>query len=72
MNAALLCGGAAAAGENEPDCPRDRRAEAAGFDSRPGRTFSGDDVIDRVVASIIYRASFLPWTLPEVDARVRR
>ncbi|MGW7489423.1 TetR/AcrR family transcriptional regulator [Streptomyces sp. NPDC054786] len=69
VNAALLRGGAAAAGESESDCLRDRRAEAAGFASRPGSTFSGDEVIDRVVAPIIYRAVFLPWTLPEVDAR---
>ncbi|MGW7049774.1 helix-turn-helix domain-containing protein [Streptomyces avermitilis] len=69
VNAALLRGGAAAAGESESDCLRDRRTEAAGFAARPGSTFSGDDVIDRVAAPIIYRVIFLPWTLPEVDAR---
>jgi AcrR family transcriptional regulator len=69
VNAALLRGGAAAAGESESDCLRDRRAEAASFAARPGSTFSGDEVIDRVVAPIIYRAIFLPWTLHEVDAR---
>ncbi|MCF1511799.1 TetR/AcrR family transcriptional regulator [Streptomyces glomeratus] len=67
VNAALLRGGAAAAGERESDCLRDRRAEAAGFAARSGSTFSGDDVIDRVVAPIIYRAVFLPWTLTEAD-----
>lgn len=69
VNAALLRGGAAAAGESESDCLRDRRTEAAGFAARPGSTFSGDDVIDRLVAPIIYRVIFLPWTLSEVDAR---
>ncbi|MGW9028920.1 hypothetical protein ACWGQ5_33255 [Streptomyces sp. NPDC055722] len=67
VNAALLRGGAAAAGEHDSDCGR--RAEAAGFASRPGSTFSGDDVIDRVVAPIIYRVVFLPWTVPEVNVR---
>ncbi|MFF7749130.1 TetR/AcrR family transcriptional regulator [Streptomyces sp. NPDC007971] len=69
VNAALLRGGAASAGESESDCLRDRRAEAARFAARPDSAFSGDDVIDRVVAPIIYRAVFLPWTLPEVEAR---
>nr|WSY48894.1 TetR/AcrR family transcriptional regulator [Streptomyces sp. NBC_00886] len=69
VNAALLRGGAAAAGESESDCLRDRRAEAAEFAARPGSAFNGDDVIDRVVAPIIYRVIFLPWTLSEVDAR---
>ncbi|WP_405593273.1 helix-turn-helix domain-containing protein [Streptomyces sp. NBC_01092] len=67
VNAALLRGGAAAAGESESDCLRDRRAEAASFAARPGAAFSGDDVIDRVVAPIVYRVIFLPWTLPGVD-----
>jgi len=69
VNAALLRGGAAAAGEGESDCLRDRRAEAASFAARPSAAFTGDDVIDRVVAPIIYRVIFLPWTLPEVDVR---
>lgn len=69
VNAALLRGGAAAAGEGESDCLRDRRVEAAAFAARPGAGFSGDDVIDKVVAPIIYRVIFLPWTLTEVDAR---
>ncbi|WP_254648071.1 TetR/AcrR family transcriptional regulator [Streptomyces sp. GbtcB6] len=69
VNAAILRGGAAAAGESESDCLRDRRAEAAAFAARSGGTFSGDEVIDRVVAPIIYRVIFLPWTLPEIDAQ---
>ncbi|WP_261989489.1 TetR/AcrR family transcriptional regulator [Streptomyces sp. uw30] len=69
VNAALLRGGAAAAGESESDCLRDRRAEAAGFAARSAGTFSSDQVIDLVVAPIIYRVIFLPWTLPEVEVR---
>lgn len=37
--------------------------------SGPCGTFSSDQVIDCVVAPIIYRVIFLPWTLPEVDVR---
>ncbi|MHA5052873.1 TetR/AcrR family transcriptional regulator [Streptomyces sp. SD15] len=69
VNAAILRGGAAAAGESESDCLRDRRAEAAAFAARSGGAFSGDDVIDRVVAPIIYRVIFLPWTQSEIDAQ---
>ncbi len=69
VNAALLRGGAATAGENESDCLRNRRSEAAVFAARPGAGFTGDDVIDRVVAPIVYRVVFLPWTLPETDPR---
>ncbi|MEV6171630.1 TetR/AcrR family transcriptional regulator [Streptomyces sp. NPDC051954] len=69
VNAALLRGGAAAAGESESDCLRDRRSEAADFAARSAGTFSDDQVIDCVVAPIIYRVIFLPWTLPEVDVR---
>lgn len=67
VNAALLRGGAAAAGEGESDCLRDRRAEAAAFAVRPDAGFSGDDVINRVLAPVIYRVIFLPWTLPGLD-----
>ncbi|WP_327319817.1 TetR family transcriptional regulator [Streptomyces sp. NBC_01235] len=69
VNAAQSRGGAAAAGESESDCLRDRRAEAAAFAARPGSAFSSDQVIDRVVAPIIYWVIFLPWTLPDIDAR---
>ncbi|MGW1501940.1 hypothetical protein ACWCQW_25770 [Streptomyces mirabilis] len=51
------------------DCPRDQRAEAAEFAARPGSTFSGDELVDRLVAPIVCRVIFLPWTLPKVDAR---
>ncbi|MER5536717.1 hypothetical protein [Streptomyces mirabilis] len=51
------------------DCLRDQRAEAAEFAARPGSTLGGDELIDRVVAPIVYRVVFLPWTLPKVDAR---
>ncbi|MFK0160316.1 TetR/AcrR family transcriptional regulator [Streptomyces sp. NPDC090493] len=69
VNAALLRGGAAAAGENESDCLRDRRSEAAAFAARPGAGFSGNDVVNRVLAPVIYRVIFLPWTLPDLDVR---
>ncbi|MEY9875572.1 AcrR family transcriptional regulator [Streptacidiphilus sp. MAP12-33] len=69
VNAALLRGGAATAGESESDCLRARRSEAATFAARPGAGFRGEDVVDKVIAPIIYRVIFLPWTLPDVDVR---
>ncbi|MEU9286989.1 hypothetical protein AB0D57_20325 [Streptomyces sp. NPDC048275] len=42
---------------------------AVGLPARSGGAFSGDDVMDRVVAPIIYRVIFLPWTLSEIDAQ---
>jgi AcrR family transcriptional regulator len=67
VNAALLRGGAASAGENESDCLRNRRAEAtmlvdAAGESSPVTT---DQVIDHLVAPIIYRVIFSPWTVDE-------
>ncbi|WP_406451270.1 hypothetical protein OH768_07415 [Streptomyces sp. NBC_01622] len=70
MNAALLRGGVAAAGERESDCLRDRQTEASGFVARSASTFSSGQIIDRVVAPIIYWVIFLPWSLPEVDVRM--
>jgi AcrR family transcriptional regulator len=69
-NAALLRAGAATAGETESDCLRNRRAEAATLvESAPEpRTITSDDVIDHVVAPIIYRVIFLPWTLTDATA----
>ncbi|HEY2203572.1 MAG TPA: TetR/AcrR family transcriptional regulator [Pseudonocardia sp.] len=68
-NAALLRGGAASAGESESDCTRNRRAEVAALLARhAGCAVSVDDVLDHVVAPIIYRVIFLPWTLGEVTA----
>jgi AcrR family transcriptional regulator len=69
--AALLRGGAASAGEQESDCLRDRRAEAEIIlgNAAPRSGLSVDDVIDGVLAPIIYRVIFLPWTLDERTAR---
>ncbi|MET7419517.1 TetR/AcrR family transcriptional regulator [Dactylosporangium sp. NPDC005555] len=70
VNAALLRGGAAAAGETESDCLRNRRAEAVVLASRSGAPFAADDLIDLVISPIIYRVIFLPWTLtPDLAAR---
>ncbi|GAA1528921.1 TetR/AcrR family transcriptional regulator [Dactylosporangium maewongense] len=65
VNAALLRGGAASAGETESDCLRNRRAEAVVLASRSGAPFAADDIVDLVVAPIIYRVIFLPWTLTD-------
>jgi AcrR family transcriptional regulator len=69
-HAALLRAGAATAGETESDCLRDRRAEAAMLveHALEPRTVTSDDVINHVVAPIIYRVIFLPWTLDESTA----
>ncbi|WP_344406753.1 TetR/AcrR family transcriptional regulator [Dactylosporangium fulvum] len=70
VNAALLRGGAATAGERESDCLRNRRAEATMLVDRagPGSPVTADEVIDGVIAPIAYRAIFLPWTLDEATA----
>jgi hypothetical protein len=63
--------GAASAGERESDCLRDRRAEAEiilGNAARPPG-ISVEDVIDGVLAPIVYRVIFLPWTLDERTPR---
>ncbi len=72
VNAALLRGGAATAGENESDCLRNRRTEATMFvtrdDSGEADGITVDDVINHVVAPIIYRVIFLPQTLDDDTA----
>lgn len=70
MNAAILRGGAASAGQRETDCLRDRRAEALLMVERAGENspVSTDEVIDHLIAPIVYRAIFLPWTLDEATA----
>ncbi len=70
VNAALLRGGAASAGETESDCLRNRRAEAGMLVQRYGADspVTVDQVIDHLVAPIIYRVIFLPWTLTEETA----
>lgn len=69
VNAALLRGGAAAAGEDESDCLRDRRTEAARLRRTPRRHLHRRPGHRPAGGPIIYRAIFLPWTLPETDAR---
>lgn len=68
-NAALLRSGAAAAGDSESDCLRNRRSEAAKFVARGDAAgLTVDDMIDHLVAPIIYRVIFLPWTLSDETA----
>lgn len=66
VNAAMLRGGAAVAGEAESDCLRNRRAEATMFLERyENPPVTQEQVIDHLVAPIIYRVIFLPWTLSQ-------
>jgi AcrR family transcriptional regulator len=69
-NAALLRGGAASAGETEADCTRNRRAEAGMIVARYGEDspITAEQVLDHLVAPIIYRVIFLPWTLTDTTA----
>ncbi len=69
VNAAILRGGAATAGESESDCLRNRRAEATLFVDRGGVAFSTEEIIDHVVAPIVYRTIFQPWTLSDETAK---
>jgi AcrR family transcriptional regulator len=67
-NAALLRGGAAAStGDETSDCMRDRRAEAAMLVERygPRTPITVDQVVNHLVAPILYRAILMPWTLHE-------
>jgi AcrR family transcriptional regulator len=69
VNAALLRGGAANAGERTSDCLRNRRAEATMFVDRTDASgITPDDIVDHVVAPIIYRVIFQPWTLDDDTA----
>ncbi|MGN6425816.1 TetR/AcrR family transcriptional regulator [uncultured Leifsonia sp.] len=69
VNAALLRGGAGAAGERQSDCLRNRRTEAGLLLARhPESTLTEDEVMDVVVAPIIYRVIFQPWTLDDTTA----
>ena len=69
-NAAMLRAGAATAGQSEFDCLRNRRAEAATLveNALEPRAVTSDDVIDHIIAPIIYRAVYLPWTLTDSTA----
>jgi AcrR family transcriptional regulator len=69
VNAAILRGGAASAGDPTSNCLRNRRAEASALLEAAGGSeeISVDNVIDHVVAPIIYRVIFLPASLkPEL------
>ena len=67
INAAILRGGAAVAGDDESDSLHGRLDEAAILVQRAGDAadVSAQDVIDHVLAPIIYRVIFLPATLTE-------
>jgi AcrR family transcriptional regulator len=67
INAAILRGGAAVAGDDESDCLRGRLDEAAILVQRAGSaaSVSAQDVIDHVLAPIMYRVIFLPSTLTD-------
>src|SRR6185312_3774858 len=67
INAAILRGGAAVAGDDESDCLHGRLDEAAILVQRAGDAadVAAQDVIDHVLAPIIYRVIFLPATLTE-------
>ncbi|WP_432992837.1 TetR/AcrR family transcriptional regulator C-terminal ligand-binding domain-containing protein [Dactylosporangium sp. CA-233914] len=68
LNAAILRGGSASAGEQETECLRNRRAEALVIVGDAGP--AADEIIDGIIGPIVYRAIFLPWTLDE-DLAVR-
>jgi AcrR family transcriptional regulator len=65
--AALLRQGAATAGTVESDCLRGRLDEAALLVDRAGPTavVTADDVVNAVLAPLIYRVIFLPTTLTD-------
>ena len=67
INAAILRGGAAVAGDDESDCLRGRLDEVAILVQRAGRiaSVSAQDVIDHVLAPIMYRVIVLPSTLTD-------
>ena len=70
VNAALLRAGAGAAGEVESDCLRNRRVEASLLIERAPDSFGLDpeELIDYVIAPIIYRIIFSPWTVDKATA----
>lgn len=78
VNAALLRGGASAAGESESDCLRNRRAEATMLLERDAAdlaaagvaagSITSERIVDHVIAPIIYRVIFAPWTVEDALA----
>ncbi|MCW2649108.1 MAG: TetR/AcrR family transcriptional regulator [Mycobacterium sp.] len=67
VNAALLRGGAAGAGNDGSDCLRGRLDEVAQLLARAGEhsTLTASDIVDGVLAPIMYRIIFLPSTLTD-------
>ncbi|MBV1854376.1 TetR/AcrR family transcriptional regulator [Catellatospora tritici] len=63
--AALLRCGAASTGTGASDCLRDRRDEAAVLVDRADSAVVADEVIDHVMAPIVFRVLYMPWTLDE-------
>ena len=69
VNAALLRGGASVAGDSDSDCLRNRRSEVELFLARYNSpAFTVDQVMDHLVAPIIYRVIFHPWSLTDQTA----
>ena len=67
-HAALLRAGAASAGRRTSDCLRDRRAEVATLLANAPADVTDDQVVDAVLAPIIYRVIFLPDTVTDTTA----
>jgi AcrR family transcriptional regulator len=67
VNAAILRGGAAVAGDDESNCLRGRLDEVSVLIQRIGEDapVSAQDVVDHVLAPIMYRVIFLPSTLTD-------
>lgn len=67
VNAALLRAGSAAAGDAESDCLRGLLDEVARLVERAGAaaTVSAQDVVDGVLAPVMYRIIFLPASLAD-------
>lgn len=69
VNAALLRGGASVAGESDSDCLRNRRGEVEILLAHGNpEGFTVDQVMDHVVAPIVYRVIFQPWSLDDRTA----
>lgn len=69
VNAALLRGGASVAGESDSDCLRNRRSEIEVLLAQGNSEgFSSEQIMDHVVAPIVYRVIFHPWDLDDQTA----
>ncbi len=66
-NAAILRGGISVAGDEDSNCLRGRLDEAVTLVERAGRaaSVSAQEVVDHVLAPIMYRVIFLPSTLTD-------